>query len=77
MGATSLLNNYRFSRPNNLSKYYKYLEEIKKVKIQEYFEKNGKKEINFDKLEMYLMGKLRTSNGIDLNFFDIKTKKLI
>jgi len=28
MGATSLLNDYRFSRPNNLSKYYKYVNEI-------------------------------------------------
>ena len=27
MGATSLLSDYRFSRPNNISKYYRYIAE--------------------------------------------------
>ena len=35
MGATSLLNKYRVSRPKNLSKYYKYVDNLKYFQLPE------------------------------------------
>jgi coproporphyrinogen III oxidase-like Fe-S oxidoreductase len=77
MGATSLLSDYRFSRPNNISKYYRYIAEIEKDGVDSYYENNLQKEINFDKLELYMMGKLRTNEGLDLKAIPINIAKLI
>lgn len=66
MGATSFLNNYRYARPNNISKYYRYIKEIDQLGIEPFFASRLQKEEHFEKLEMFMMGKLRTKYGLDL-----------
>ncbi len=47
MGATSLLKNYRFTRPSNISKYYRYIKEIEEKGILQHFMENLLLEIDF------------------------------
>jgi coproporphyrinogen III oxidase-like Fe-S oxidoreductase len=73
IGATSLINNYRFARPNNISKYQKYVNLLKNGGECP----KGNLETNFLKLELFIMGKLRTSEGIDLNSLSIEIREII
>ncbi len=73
MGATSLINNYRLARPNNISKYQKYVNQLKNGEECP----KGNLETNFLKLELYLMGKLRTSEGIDVNLISAEIRDII
>ena len=73
MGATSLINNYRLARPNNISKYQKYVNQLKNGEECP----KGNLETNFLKLELYLMGKLRTSEGIDVNLLSAEIRDII
>jgi hypothetical protein len=47
MGATSFLKNYRFSRPNNISKYFKYVKYIEEHGILKHYLDELIPEINF------------------------------
>lgn len=77
MGATSLLRNYRFTRPNNISKYYRYIKEIEEHGILQYYINELKPEVKFEKLELFMMGKLRTSRGLDLSHIPKQVAQLI
>jgi hypothetical protein len=38
MGSTSLLQDFRFSRPNSITKYYRYIKEIEEIGAMNYMQ---------------------------------------
>lgn len=67
MGAASLINSHRFTRPTSLKKYYQFVSELQSGGIS--IERLGDNEaFNLsEKLKVVLMGGLRTTKGIEVD----------
>ncbi|KAL4468683.1 hypothetical protein ABPG74_005186 [Tetrahymena malaccensis] len=69
MGASSLLNYRRYTRPKTVSRYYEYVEQL--IQNPNFYLENGEDESDVQsQIESILMGRLRTIQGLDL--LDIK-----
>jgi len=77
MGATSLINGKRISRPKNLKKYMEYVENLRLGKEKESKGLLIEEEKGKENVKIVLMGGLRREKGVDLKRFGIEIRQFL